>query len=338
MAADTEFACEVVRITEIKPHPGADRLELAHFEMKDTGPAAYTVVVRKGEYKVGDLAVYCSVDCVVPLVGPESERWAFLKERLDAKDKPVYRIKAARLRGVYSEGILANNVHAADCCPSHAYQFGAEVAAEWRISYYSPGPKSGPTAPGTATGKKTERKRLAQVKAMVPEYSVVSLRKAPFLFETGEPVVVTEKIHGTNFRFGWIPAGRGYEWFLGSHRTVRTAHETFLERIANKLKFWKRHKQSLGYYGEDLWSAFAAGESLAARSRNYAGIVFYGEIYGMTESGKEIQKGFSAPVSGSVCLTRTTCERRNGFAGQNCASWPRTWSWTWFRLSTPGRS
>jgi len=177
--ADSEFACEVVRITEVKPHPNADRLEIAHFEMKDTGPAAYAVVVRKGEYSGGDLAVYVSVDAVVPLVGPESEQWKFLGERLDGKGKQVYRIRAARLRGVYSEGILVP-------FPSTQYDddnFGTDVSKQWRISYHNPGPKTGPTAPGTFTGRKTERKRLAQVKEMVPEYGVVSLRKAPFLFE-----------------------------------------------------------------------------------------------------------------------------------------------------------
>ena len=37
----------VVKIEEILPHPNADRLEIAKFELAGTGPASYEVVVQK---------------------------------------------------------------------------------------------------------------------------------------------------------------------------------------------------------------------------------------------------------------------------------------------------
>lgn len=49
----------IVKINEIREIPGADRIELA--SVMD-----YTVVVKKNEYKVGDLALYVEVDSLLP--------------------------------------------------------------------------------------------------------------------------------------------------------------------------------------------------------------------------------------------------------------------------------
>jgi len=67
--------CEVVRVGEVLEHDNADNLEI----VKVFG---YTVVVRKGDFKSGDLAVYIPPDSVVP----ETSQFDFLffgsKERL----------------------------------------------------------------------------------------------------------------------------------------------------------------------------------------------------------------------------------------------------------------
>src|SRR5574342_61778 len=90
----SDFNVEVVRITEVKAHPNADRLE----QYETT--AGYPVLDTKGKYKVGDLAVYVPVDAVVPLSNPA---FAFLKSK---PDQVTARIGARRLRGIYSEGLL----------------------------------------------------------------------------------------------------------------------------------------------------------------------------------------------------------------------------------------
>lgn len=48
-----------VKIKEIREIPGADRIELA--TVMD-----YTVVVKKGEYKPGDMGIYVEVDSLLP--------------------------------------------------------------------------------------------------------------------------------------------------------------------------------------------------------------------------------------------------------------------------------
>lgn len=278
MSNDTEFMCEVVEITAILPHPNADRLELAHFRTKD-GPTGYTCVVQKDSFRVGHLAVYCSVDCIVPTNRPEFE---FLTQRLDGKGKTEFRLRAARIRGVYSEGLLvpmwdmakSGPIH--DASPGDYWNVGDDFSNVLGVRYHNPGPErpsQGPT-PKTRTESWLDQ--------LVPQYGVISLRKEPWLFQAGEPVIITEKIHGTNFRFGWVKG----KWVVGSHRTFKTDTRPWYRRIIDRILGRKR---SGSWYGEDIWLKVASDHNLKSKCRDAAGVVFYGEIFGLTHGGKPIQ-------------------------------------------------
>lgn len=257
---DTEFTAEVVQITQLLPHSNADKLEIARFSLKGIGETTYEVVVRKGEYQVGELAGYFSVDCLLPTSHPA---FAFLKERLDGKDKQVFRLRAARLRKVFSQGLLVKLKSPA------LEEYGRQLAEEYGVSYHrDPEPAAkGPTAP------QAPRPQVA------PVYGVDSLKKVPNLFGENEPAFITEKIHGTNFRFGWVRRlvfgiPFGWRFFVGSHRTERTPGRT-------------------SWYGEDLYALAAERMRLAAVTKRYKGFVFYGELYGYTYDGKPIQPGWT---------------------------------------------
>lgn len=249
----TEFAAEVVRIASVTPHPNADRLELVLFEMKSTGLSGYEVVSQKGSWKPGDLAAYLSVDCLLPVSHPE---FAFLKERTT---RPVHRLRAARLRGVFSQGLLVS-------APA-ASKFGDSVSDHFGVTYHrDPEPEAG------LGGVRPARKK----KQPMPVYGVDSLKKCPRLFEDGEQVFITEKIHGTNFRFGWVRRTLfgipiGWKFVVGSHRVI------------------KEPGQGGHFYGEDLWRMAAEKMGLAEKTARYKGFAFYGELYGYTYSGAAIQ-------------------------------------------------
>ena len=68
-------------IRELNPIPGADNIEVAKIK-------GWNVVVKKGEFNVGDKIVYCEVDSILP----ERPEFEFLKDR-------HYRIKTVKLRG-----------------------------------------------------------------------------------------------------------------------------------------------------------------------------------------------------------------------------------------------
>lgn len=260
---DTEFMAEVVRITAIEPHPHADRLELARIESA-AGPLGYELVIQKGSFRVGDLAGYFSVDCVVPTAHPA---FAFLRDRLDGAGKEHYRLRAARLRGVFSQGLLVN-LELVNSWKSGPWEVGDNLAGVG-VTYYRTETEEprGPTPPGK---KRPSRDPW-------PHYGVDSVKKNPRLFAVGEEVVITEKIHGCNFRFGWVRRkilGIPFGWVfrVGSHRAMKGQLAT-----------------GVGYYGDDVWADFAEQNDLAERTRDYPGWTFYGELYGYTPTGKKLQ-------------------------------------------------
>lgn len=78
----------VQRISNLDPIEGADLIEKATV-------LGWEIVVKKGEYKLGDLCAYIQIDTVVPAL-PEYE---FLKER-------KYRVRTIKLRKQISQGLI----------------------------------------------------------------------------------------------------------------------------------------------------------------------------------------------------------------------------------------
>jgi RNA ligase (TIGR02306 family) len=77
----------IATILDLRPIEGADAIEVATIR-------GWSVVVKKGEFKVGDMCVYCEIDSVMP-PRPEFE---FLAVR-------HYRVRTIKLRGQVSQGI-----------------------------------------------------------------------------------------------------------------------------------------------------------------------------------------------------------------------------------------
>ncbi len=90
-------------ITELRVIPEADAIECA---IVDGG---WPCVVKKGEFKVGDMGVYFEIDSFVPTTDP---RFAFLEKNAKRWEKEPgniiegARIKTIKLRGQLSQGLL----------------------------------------------------------------------------------------------------------------------------------------------------------------------------------------------------------------------------------------
>lgn len=80
----------IVRIKDIREIPGADRIELA--TVMD-----YTVVVKKGEYQPGDLAMYVEIDSLLPdgLSDELRAKYTAIKEGKELADATKEEIEAA---------------------------------------------------------------------------------------------------------------------------------------------------------------------------------------------------------------------------------------------------
>lgn len=77
-----------VKINKITPIENADKIELATVR-------GWNVVVKKGEFKEGDIGVYFEIDSLLP----ELECFEFMRDK-------KYKVKTIKLRGVLSQGLL----------------------------------------------------------------------------------------------------------------------------------------------------------------------------------------------------------------------------------------
>lgn len=97
---NTRKLVSVVKVDAIVPIKKADFVELAKV-------GGWQCVVKKGDFKEGDLALYVEIDSLLPISNPA---WAFLGERSEGQktfDGVLYsRIRTVKLRGEISQGLL----------------------------------------------------------------------------------------------------------------------------------------------------------------------------------------------------------------------------------------
>ncbi|WP_232435745.1 hypothetical protein [Rivularia sp. PCC 7116] len=86
------FKVEVVEINRVESHPNADRLDIV--SMSGMG---YQVISAKGNFQVGDLAFYFPIDSIIP------DKYV---EEFGIGSYYSKKLRAAKLRGIFSEGLL----------------------------------------------------------------------------------------------------------------------------------------------------------------------------------------------------------------------------------------
>ncbi len=224
----TEFRVEVVRIGEIQKHSNADSLSIAMVH------GGYPVIFKTGDFATGDTAVYIPVDALVPV---SSDCFSFLAKEANADG--YARIKAKRLRGVFSMGLLIKN--------TQGLSEGDDAQEALGIRKWLP-PSEREDAPVT---KKQSAKRSGFVSWVseiwksvkktlgllpsepphVPVYDLDGLRKFSHVLKQGESVVITEKIHGCNARY----IHDGKRLHVGSRTKFREDHGNVWRVIADRL-------------------------------------------------------------------------------------------------------
>ncbi|MBI2898626.1 MAG: RNA ligase (ATP) [Planctomycetes bacterium] len=173
----------VTRVARIRPHPNADRLEIAEV-------LGWQVVVKKGEFREGEKVVYFPPDTILPQA--VSDRFGVTQYLAKG------RIRCAKLRGESSFGVVVRP-------DDPAWAEGADVAGHYGAAKYFP-----PIRPHAGD--------VEEDHPLFEKYTdMEDLRNFPEAFRPGEEVIVTEKVDGTNARAGRV-AG---EWMAGSHNLRR---------------------------------------------------------------------------------------------------------------------
>ncbi|MGW3405654.1 RNA ligase (ATP) [Streptomyces zhihengii] len=157
----------------VHEHPDADALELAQVGL-------YRAVVAKGAYRTGDVALYIPEQAVLPdaLIDELG-----LTGRLSGGDRN--RVKAVRLRGELSQGIVCRPRAVADVDLARAAEEGTDFAELLAITKWVP-----PIPVGMSGAVEAAPELLGWV-------DIENLQRYPDIFEPGEPVVLTEKLHGS---------------------------------------------------------------------------------------------------------------------------------------------
>jgi RNA ligase (TIGR02306 family) len=258
---------EIVPVTLTK-HDNADSLSIIPV-------FGYSYVGRTEEWLGKSLAAYLPPDSVVDVNRPE---FSFLAK--DAKANGKVRIKAKKLRGVLSFGLM---VPVPDDTP-----LGDDWAERLGVEHYDPDlHRQNPNRGGLFMGGEV----AAAPPVYSPKYDLEAGRRyATEMFEPGEPVLVTEKIHGTSARYvfvdGTMYCGSRTEWKKEypdySHVTVESLLATGKVDEARAQEIVARLSTKGG--SQNLWwQALDATPSLRKFCELNPGIVVYGEVYGAVQ-------------------------------------------------------
>jgi RNA ligase (TIGR02306 family) len=248
----TDWQPQVVEIVNVRKHPDADALEIA------TVLTDYPVIIKTGQYKAGDLAGYLQIDTIVPDVEAyhflcpkayekyDDENGVMQQRQLGPK-YPVgqvpekYRIlKAKRIRGTYSQGMLVDapaGMNVGDSLVDALNLKKWEEPEEENL----PGLKSR----GANAAKPPEGWSM-------PHYDIDGIRKYVECLQPGEEIVLTEKVHGSN-------AGFSHD---GEKLWVKSRN------------FYKKQDE------DDMWWDVALRYDLATKLAQFPRMVFFGELYG----------------------------------------------------------
>ena len=240
---ETNPLAEIVTVTEVIKHPNADALDI----ISPDGSGINWAIVTRGSLSVGDKVVWIDAmnDPVVPM-----DREEFSMLLLRAKGKPTYRIRAMKLRDFLSRGIII----------PYNEEWGntnEAVTASLGITKWEPGVingrgggsiKIGFTAPGPDSLLPTMK------------YDVDSLNRNWAKIPEGAIVHLTEKVHGANACFGWLPYKDEGIMFRARSRNM-----------------WKKKE------GGDSWWTASENCGLEEKLRDHPGIVVYGEIFGQVQ-------------------------------------------------------
>jgi len=232
---------EIIKIGDILPHPNADRMEI-------TAVMGWTCCVGKGQFKTGDSAIYIEPDYVVPL---GHDAFAFLKR--PNSEKTHERITVRRFRGTVSQGLL---ISVPACLANKAV--GSNVIEDLGIVRYEP------------VVVDSESENIASPsRVYAPKFDLENWQRFRDIFNPGESVFVTEKIHGANARYTFAADNSGdMVQFCGSRTN------------------WKIESKT-----DPRWQGFYKCTGIADWCKANVGKVVYGETYGTVKGMKYGVKG-----------------------------------------------
>lgn len=264
----SDWQPQTVKIEKVEKHPDADTLDVC------TVLGDYPVITKRDEYTVGSIAGYIPIDSIVPDV----EQFHFLcplnkekyeevegdtivtKERILGTKYPVgsvpekyRRIKAKRIRGIYSQGMLINLQPWLDSFSITGEPIDGQSIVEL-IGLKKWEEEEEENLPGLKKTRGTNAEK-APAGWSIPHYDIDGIRKYVECLGDGEEIVLTEKIHGSN-------AGFSHD---GTRLWVKSRN------------YYKKMDE------DDMWWDIALRYDLESKLSQHPGLAFFGEVYGQVK-------------------------------------------------------
>lgn len=229
----TDIRAKIVEF-DLHKHPDPEVNFLSIAKIRDKG---WQCVVKTEDMKNAKYGIYIPIDAEVPTT---HALFAFLDKKNTGKP---FRIKTIRLRQALSQGLLLP-------APDGAV-LGDDLTDELGVVRWEP------TVPKHLAGD------MIREPGNFQKYtSIENWKNFPNVFSENDSVRVTEKIHGTNARFGYVDDGSidGLSYFVGTHKTSRNKEGFNLYSeisrkigVEEKLKFFLQQyevKQHFIVFGE----------------------------------------------------------------------------------------
>lgn len=222
-------------VLALDPIPNADAIELARIQ-------GWQCVVRKGEFQVGDSAVFLEIDSIPP----DEARFAFLwqnKKDVNSTPRPEQlRLKTLRLRGALSQGLLLHLnqfpeiVTAVEPVPGQDLTDLLSIV-KWEPVLPASGEVEGAFPPGIP---KTDETRIQSMPELLEELA-------------GKPYVITLKCDGTSTTIGldrdtgeMFVCSRNWRLKRGPNAAWRAAEQYPLEAALQKHPSWVIQAELVG--------------------------------------------------------------------------------------------
>lgn len=261
------YKVPLTTILELNPHTNAERLELATVY-------GFQVIVRKGQYKVGESVIYIPVDSILP-------QW--LEDEIFPADSKVklnnHRVRQIRLRGLASQGMLLDPIDVSKKVNPKYLTLEQDVAAILGVTKYEP-PQRGPSH---TQGLAKNRNKKHEHPLFHKYNGLDNIKWFPTMFKDGDQVVIQEKMHGTNARASVLPFVAN-TWRKKLKKFFGIASKTENCYGSNNVDI-SAATEYKGFYGEDIYGKCFSEMDIFSKLKS--GEIVYGEIV-----GPKIQKGY----------------------------------------------
>ncbi len=270
----SELHVEVCKVDNVQKHPNADRLSIVTVK-------GWNCITALDQFKQDQIVVYIPPDSIIPASLIDDYHLYSEQEQEDGtKVKKTYfkttyedgsaRVSNQRLRGLLSQGLLLNLTDD----EIKKWPIGTDVAEAFGITKWEP-----KAASYNETIQAISKKKL---NPLFDKYTdIENIKNFNVVFEEGDEVVITEKVHGTNSRYGKLKIYNG-------------KNVSFFKKIYNwvMMKMGKTHEYVYGSHNVQLgcfsdYDNFYGDNVYAKISKKYKfneiipdDYILYGEIYG----------------------------------------------------------